>query len=142
MGTPNLMGLGPVRGLTVFQGDAACTITFHGAVQTVTGSQHLLELNGQKIWLECGLFQGKREEARRINRDFPYDPAAIDVLVLSHAHIDHSGNLPWVKAFKKRPEHFFLVHGDLDAAQVLALKLRSDLGYQMMIPAPHQTVEV
>ena len=69
-------------------------ITFHGAVQTVTGSQHLLELNGQKILLECGLFQGKREEARRINRDFPYDPASIDVLVLSHAHIDHSGNIP------------------------------------------------
>ena len=69
-------------------------ITFHGAVQTVTGSQHLLELNGQKILLECGLFQGKREEARSINRNFSYDPAAIDVLVLSHAHIDHSGNIP------------------------------------------------
>ena len=54
-------------------------------------------------------------------------------------HADQTGLLQWVKAFKKRPEHFFLVHGDLDAAQVLAQKLRSDLGYQqVMIPAPHQ----
>ena len=69
-------------------------ITFDGAVQTVTGSQHLITLNGQKILLECGLYQGKREESRRRNQDFPYDPAAVDVLVLSHAHIDHSGNIP------------------------------------------------
>ena len=69
-------------------------ITFHGAVQTVTGSEHLLTLNGQQILLECGLFQGKRDEARRRNQDFAFDPAGVDVLVLSHAHIDHSGNIP------------------------------------------------
>ncbi len=69
-------------------------ITFNGAVQTVTGSQHLLTLNGQKILLECGLYQGKREESRIRNQDFSYDPKEIDVLVLSHAHIDHSGNIP------------------------------------------------
>ena len=58
-------------------------------------------------------------------------------------HADQTGLLQWVRAFKKRPEHFFLVHGDFDATQVLAQKLRRDLGYQqMMIPAPHQTVEV
>jgi metallo-beta-lactamase family protein len=69
-------------------------ITFNGAVQTVTGSQHLLTLNGQKILLECGLYQGKRDEARARNRDFSFDPAEVDVLVLSHSHIDHSGNIP------------------------------------------------
>ena len=69
-------------------------LTFHGATRTVTGSQHLLEANGTRILLECGLFQGKRKQAFEINRQFPFDPAEIDVLVLSHAHIDHSGNLP------------------------------------------------
>ncbi|MGQ9688478.1 MAG: MBL fold metallo-hydrolase RNA specificity domain-containing protein [Desulfobaccales bacterium] len=69
-------------------------LTFHGAVQTVTGSQHLLTLNGRRILLDCGLYQGKREEAARRNREFPFDPAQVEVVVLSHAHIDHSGNLP------------------------------------------------
>ena len=69
-------------------------ISFHGAAQTVTGSQHLITINGQSILLDCGLYQGKREEARRRNREFPFDAAAIDVVVLSHAHIDHSGNIP------------------------------------------------
>jgi metallo-beta-lactamase family protein len=63
-------------------------------VQTVTGSQHLLAAGGLNILLECGLYQGKREEARKRNREFPFAPEAVDVLVLSHAHIDHSGNIP------------------------------------------------
>lgn len=70
------------------------TLEFCGAAQTVTGSQHLLNFNGKRILLDCGLFQGRREEANRINRTFPFDPATIDVVILSHAHIDHSGNLP------------------------------------------------
>ena len=69
-------------------------LTFHGAAQTVTGSQHLLEVNGSRILLECGLFQGRRRDAYRINRNFPFNPASIDAVLLSHAHIDHSGNLP------------------------------------------------
>jgi metallo-beta-lactamase family protein len=69
-------------------------ISFHGAVQTVTGSQHLITVNGGKILLDCGLYQGKREEARKRNREFPFDAAAVDAVVLSHAHIDHSGNIP------------------------------------------------
>jgi metallo-beta-lactamase family protein len=69
-------------------------ISFHGAAQTITGSQHLITVNGQNILLDCGLYQGKREEARRRNRDFPYEAAGIDAVVLSHAHIDHSGNIP------------------------------------------------
>jgi metallo-beta-lactamase family protein len=69
-------------------------ITFHGAAQTVTGSQHLLELNGKKILLDCGLYVGKREMAYDRNKSFPFVPGEIDQLILSHAHIDHSGNLP------------------------------------------------
>ncbi|OAQ37998.1 MBL fold metallo-hydrolase [Pedobacter psychrophilus] len=70
-------------------------ITFHGAAQTVTGSKHLLETdNGKKILLDCGLFQGHGSETNNMNEDFGFDPKTIDFLVLSHAHIDHSGLIP------------------------------------------------
>jgi len=69
-------------------------IQFLGAAQSVTGSMHLLTVNGSKILLECGLFQGRRQEAFERNRNLPFDAATIDVLILSHAHIDHSGNIP------------------------------------------------
>ena len=69
-------------------------ITFHGAVRTVTGSQHLLELNGLKILLDCGLYQGSRKETYRRNQNLSYNAPEVDILVLSHAHIDHSGNIP------------------------------------------------
>jgi metallo-beta-lactamase family protein len=69
-------------------------IHFLGAAQTVTGSQHLVSVNGNRILLECGLFQGKRQETFERNRNLPFDAASIDVLVLSHAHVDHSGNIP------------------------------------------------
>ncbi|MBT3321798.1 MAG: MBL fold metallo-hydrolase [Anaerolineae bacterium] len=69
-------------------------ISFHGAARTVTGSMHLLEVNGARILLECGLFQGKRKESYERNKNFPFDPSTLDAVLLSHAHIDHSGNLP------------------------------------------------
>lgn len=69
-------------------------ITSYGAALEVTGSQHLLEVNGKKILLDCGLFQGRRKEAFEKNREFKYDPKDIDVMILSHAHMDHSGNIP------------------------------------------------
>ncbi len=69
-------------------------LTFHGAAGTVTGSQHLIEVNGKRLLLDCGLYQGKRKEAFERNRQLPFDPASLDAVVLSHAHIDHSGNLP------------------------------------------------
>ncbi len=70
------------------------SITFHGAAGTVTGSRHLLEFDGRRILLDCGLFQGRRQESRDLNRELPFDASKIDAVVLSHAHIDHSGNLP------------------------------------------------
>ena len=69
-------------------------VTFHGAARTTTGSMHLLEINGSRILLDCGLVQGHRKEAFERNRNPPFDPASIDKLLLSHAHIDHSGNIP------------------------------------------------
>ncbi len=69
-------------------------ITFYGAAQTTTGSMHLVEANGKRILLDCGLYQGHRKEAFEKNRNLPIDPKTIDYVILSHAHIDHSGNLP------------------------------------------------
>jgi len=69
-------------------------LEFWGAARATTGSMHLLGVDGKRIVLDCGLFQGRREESWRRNRDFPYPPADFDSVVLSHAHIDHTGNLP------------------------------------------------
>jgi metallo-beta-lactamase family protein len=69
-------------------------IHFLGATRTTTGSMYLFELNGKRLLLEGGLFQGRREESIERNRKFPFDPRQIDAVVLSHAHIDHCGNLP------------------------------------------------
>ena len=69
-------------------------INFHGAAHTVTGSQHLLEINGHRLLLDCGLFQGRREETYSRNLNFAHDPRKVDAVILSHAHIDHCGNLP------------------------------------------------
>lgn len=69
-------------------------LQFQGAARTVTGSMHMLTVRGQTILLDCGLAQGHREEARQINSTFPFNPSSISAVVLSHAHIDHSGNLP------------------------------------------------
>ncbi len=71
-------------------------VTFHGAVREVTGSMHLVEANNSKILLDCGMFQGPRQESRIKNRDLPFDAATITNVVLSHAHIDHSGRIPFL----------------------------------------------
>ncbi|MBX3470360.1 MAG: MBL fold metallo-hydrolase [Planctomycetes bacterium] len=69
-------------------------LQFFGAARSVTGSMHLLEAGRQRVLLECGLFQGRRAEANAKNREFPVAPSSLTGCVLSHAHIDHSGNLP------------------------------------------------
>ena len=70
-------------------------IAFHGAARTVTGSKHLLTLkNGKKVLLDCGMFQGMGKETDLLNREFGFNPEEVDVMILSHAHIDHSGLIP------------------------------------------------
>ncbi len=69
-------------------------IRFWGAAQTVTGSLHILHCNGHTLLLDCGLFQGRRAETNERNRTFPVPPARVHAVILSHAHLDHSGNLP------------------------------------------------
>jgi metallo-beta-lactamase family protein len=69
-------------------------VTFWGATQTVTGSMHQVDACGRTLLLDCGLFQGHRAESYRRNREFPFRPKDIDAVLLSHAHIDHCGNLP------------------------------------------------
>jgi len=69
-------------------------ITSYGAAREVTGSKHLLEINGHRILLDCGMFQGRRKQADIKNRSLGFDPTTLDAVVLSHAHIDHSGLMP------------------------------------------------
>jgi metallo-beta-lactamase family protein len=70
-------------------------IAFHGAARTVTGSKHLLTLKtGKKILLDCGMFQGMGRDTDSLNRDFGFIASEVDVMILSHAHIDHSGLIP------------------------------------------------
>ena len=69
-------------------------VTFHGAVREVTGSAHLLTNGNDRILLDCGMFQGRRKESAIKNRQFPFDGRAITNVILSHAHIDHSGRIP------------------------------------------------
>ena len=69
-------------------------LSFHGAVRSVTGSRHLIQANGSRVLLDCGLFQGRRQETERRNRYLGFDAKEIDTVLLSHAHIDHSGALP------------------------------------------------
>jgi len=95
-------------------------ITFIGAVQTVTGSMHLLEVNDKRILLDCGLYQGKRKIAYELNKNFPFDPAEIDILSLSHAHIDHSGNIPTLvkMGFKGK---IFATSATVDLCEIMLL---------------------
>jgi metallo-beta-lactamase family protein len=70
------------------------SLTFFGATGQVTGSCYLLEMNAHRILLDCGLFQGSKQTEKQNTADFPFDPASIDVVILSHAHLDHCGRLP------------------------------------------------
>ena len=96
-------------------------ITFHGAARTVTGSKHLLTLNnGTKILLDCGMFQGMGKETDKLNRELGFGADEVDYVILSHAHIDHSGLLPLLvkQGFKGK---IFATPGTIDLVQLLLL---------------------
>ncbi len=95
-------------------------ITSYGATEEVTGSKHLLEVNGFRILLDCGLFQGRRNEADRKNRSFGFDPASIHAVVLSHAHIDHSGLLPMLYKQGYRG-NVYTTHATRDLCSIMLL---------------------
>lgn len=69
-------------------------ISFHGAARSVTGSCHMVTCNGKNILIDCGLYQGSRALAEENANDFGFDPASIDFLLLTHAHLDHCGRIP------------------------------------------------
>ena len=93
-------------------------ITFYGAVREVTGSMHLLGTGNDHILLDCGMYQGRRREAAEKNRSLPFDPKMLTNMVLSHAHIDHSGRIPLLvrKGFAGR---IFCTRATADACSYL-----------------------
>jgi metallo-beta-lactamase family protein len=93
-------------------------IRFLGAAGEVTGSQHLIEVNDLRILLDCGLFQGRREECRHKNERFHCDPKNLDAVILSHAHIDHCGNLPGLYKAGFRGE-VFCTEATADIAELM-----------------------
>lgn len=96
-------------------------IAFHGAARTVTGSKHLITLkNGKKILLDCGMFQGMGKDTDAMNFDLGFDPSTVTMMVLSHAHIDHTGLIPLLvkRGFKG---HIFCTPATLDLAQILLM---------------------
>ena len=84
--------------LTPLDGDGQMQVDFHGAAGEVTGSMHLVHAAGRQVLLDCGLLQGRRELEARNADPFPFEPASLDAVVLSHAHIDHIGRVPLLVA--------------------------------------------
>ncbi len=93
-------------------------ITFYGGTETTTGSMHLLEVEESNILLDCGTFQGSRKKAYDINKTFPFDPTTVETVLLSHAHIDHCGNLPNLHE-QGYEEKIFCTHATRDLASVM-----------------------
>ena len=95
-------------------------LTFFGAAGEVTGSQHLIETRKLRVLLDCGMFQGARAEARRKNESFQCQPAKLDAVILSHAHIDHCGRLPQLYRDGFR-EHVFCTSATADIAELMLM---------------------
>ena len=107
-------------------------ITFHGAARSVTGSRHELQFGKTRILLDCGLFQGRRQDSERFNRNVGVDPETIHAVLLSHAHIDHSGALPLLTKGKFRGP-VYMTEATQDLAGILledsARIQQADCGY-------------
>ncbi len=99
---------------------------FLGGADTVTGSKHLLEFDDSRILFDCGMFQGRRKEAAEFNRTLGFDPAAIDAMVLSHAHIDHCGNIPVLA----KGGYAKAIHATSATADLLPIMLRDSAHIQ------------
>jgi metallo-beta-lactamase family protein len=93
-------------------------ISFHGAAGGVTGSCHMIHANGKRVLLDCGMFQGRRKEARKLNLTFGFNPNRVDAVVQSHAHIDHSGKLPLL-VDGGFPGKIHATHGTQDLCAIL-----------------------
>jgi metallo-beta-lactamase family protein len=93
-------------------------ITFYGGAETTTGSMHVLEHDGTRILLDCGLFQGSRRKALEINQNLPFKAGDIETVLLSHAHIDHSGNLPTLHK-RGYEEKIYCTHATRDLVSIM-----------------------
>lgn len=100
---------------------------FFGGADTVTGSMHMLEANGSRVLRDAGMYQGRRDEARRINESLGFDPGTLDAVLLSHAHIDHCGNLPTlcIQGYQKN------IHATTATAKITGVMLRDSAYIQM-----------
>ena len=93
-------------------------IAFHGAARSVTGSRHLIEAGGARILLDCGIYQGRRQKSDRLNRRLGFDAQSINAVLLSHAHIDHSGALP-ILAKEKFKGPVYMIDATADLTSIM-----------------------
>jgi metallo-beta-lactamase family protein len=115
-------------------------LNFTGAAGDVTGSRHLIEVNNERILFDCGLFQGRRKDTYERNLNFPFDPGSINSLILSHAHIDHLGNIPnLVKKGFKGDIHCTMATADLAGIMLMdsAHIQESDIVWVNKVRAKH-----
>ncbi|MBF0101567.1 MAG: MBL fold metallo-hydrolase [Desulfobacterales bacterium] len=96
-------------------------ITFYGAAREVTGSMHMVQINNHRFLLDCGMFQGRRKESEEKNKSFPIDPQLIDHVILSHAHMDHTGRLPLLVKENRFLGHIYCTRATADACSFLLL---------------------
>jgi len=107
-------------------------LTFLGAAGTVTGAKFLVEGERARLLLECGMFQGLREFRARNWEPPPVEPATLGAVLLSHAHLDHSGYLP--------PSGTYAVHGEPPAAEALRDAIEKELGWPCRVAADGERI--